>query len=345
MKRILTVLMIAALLLSACAFAEEEKVLNVFTWEGYFDDTTLAGFTEETGIRVNYATFASNEEMLMKLEANGGSEYDIVLASDYIISAARKAELLQPLDRSKLTGGDNLNPADLDQYFDPENVYSVPYTVGSPMIVYDPSAVEGEITKFDDLWDPQFEDALWLLDDARVTLGQVLHTLGYSYNTTDPDQLAEAAEKLNQLKPNVRVLDYDMSYNYLTAGEVKAGYIFTPFVVLTLQENPDLVAVYPQDGIGFGIDSMVIPVNAPHPENAHLFLDYYLRPDVAAIVAEWQCYINPNQAADALIDPDFAALSPFHIPEDLLATAEYVEDLGENESLFQDIWTAFHLAS
>lgn len=344
MKKIIATLLLAALLLTACALAEEEKVINVFTWEGYFDDNTLAGFTEETGIAVNYATFASNEEMLLKLQANGGSEYDIVLASDYIISAARKENLLQPLDRAKLTGWDNLNPAYLNQYFDPDNVYSVPYTVGSPMIVYNPELVEGEITGFGDLWDEQFVDSLWLLDDARVTLGQVLHTLGYSYNTTDEAELQEAAEKLNALKPNVRVLDYDMSYNYLTSGEAKAAYIFTPFVVLTLMEDPSLVAVYPQEGIGFGIDSMVIPVNAPHPENAHLFLDYYLRPEVAKVVAEWQAYINPNQAADALIDPDFAALSPFHIPEDLLATAEYVEDLGEKESLFQDIWTAFHLS-
>lgn len=344
MKKLIATLLIAAMLIVPFAFAEEEKTLNVFTWEGYIDDTTLAGFTEETGIKVNYATFASNEEMLMKLEANGGSEYDIILASDYIISAARKEGLLKELDKSRLTNWDNLNPDYLNQYFDPENVYSMPYAVGSPMIVYNPELVEGEITKFDDLWDAQFADSLWLLDDARVTFGQVLHTLGYSYNTTDEAQIAEGAEKLNLLKPNVRVLDYDMSYNYLTSGEAKAAYIFTPFVVLTLLEDPSLVAVYPEDGIGFGIDSMVIPVNAPHPENAHLFLDYYLRPEVAAYVAEWQAYINPNQAADELIDPDFAALSPFHIPEDLLATAEYVEDLGEDESLFQDVWTAFHLS-
>ena len=116
-------------------------------------------------------------------------------------------------------------------------------------------------------------------------------------------------------------------------------------MVLTLLDDPSMVAVYPEDGIGFGIDSIVIAANAPHPENAHLFLNYYLRPEVAKFVAEWQAYINPNQAADALIDPDFAALSPFHIPADLLATAEYVEDLGENESLYQDIWTAFKLAN
>ena len=346
MKKFLAMLLAATLLLCAgmTALAEEEKVLNIFTWEGYFDETTLGMFTEKTGIQINFQTFASNEEMLLKLQANGGSEYDIVLASDYAISAAGKEGLLMPLDKSKLTNWDNLNPNYLNQYFDPENVYSVPYTVGSPMIVYDPTQVEGEITSFSDLWDEQFADGLWVIDDARVMIGEVLKSLGYSYNTTDEAQLAEAAAKLAELKPNIRVLDYDMSYNYFTAGEVKAAYLFTPFAYWTLTENPDLVAVFPDEGIGFGIDSIVIPANAPHPENAHEFINFYLEPETAKIVAEWQWYINPNQAADALLDPDYVAAAPFNIPDDLLATKEFVEDLGENESLFQDIWNEFKMA-
>lgn len=344
MKKFLATLLAALMLLvGMTAMAEEEKVLNIFTWEGYVDETTLGMFTDETGIQVNFQTFASNEEMLLKLQANGGSEYDIIIASDYIISAAGKEGLLMELDKSKLTNWENLNPNYLNQYFDPENVYSVPYTVGSPMIVYDPTQVEGEITSFSDLWNEQFADGLWMIDDARVIIGAVLKSLGYSYNTTDEAQLAEAAEKLASLKPNIRVLDYDMSYNYFSAGEVKAAYLFTPFAYWTMTENPDLVAVFPGEGIGYGIDSIVIPANAPHPNNAHEFLNFYMRPDVAAIVAEWQWYINPNQAADALIDPDYAASVPFNIPENLFATKEFVEDLGENESLFHDIWNNFKL--
>lgn len=343
MKKILALLLAATLCLAGLtALAEEEeKVLNVFTWEGYFDETTLAQFTEETGIQVNYSTFASNEEMMLKLQANGGSEYDIVLASDYAISTIRKEGLIQPLDKSLLTNWDNLNPDYLNQYFDPDNVYSMPYTVGSPMIVYDPDQVDGELTSFSDLWREDLADGLWLIDDARVIVGETLRSLGYSYNTTEQSQLDEAAAKLAGLKPNIRVLDYDMTYNYLTAGEVKAAYLFTPFVVLSLQENPNLVAVFPSEGIGFGVDSIVIPVNAPHPNNAHAFMNFYLRADVAAYVAQWQAYINPNKAADELIDPDYAAMSPFHIPAELLESKEYVEDLGENESMFQDVWNGF----
>lgn len=345
MKRFFSMMLTLLLILSLCGCEKkEEAVLNIFTWENYFDEGTLAEFTKASGIKINYSVFSSNEEMLMKLQASDGGEYDIVLASDYVISSARKEGLLQPLNKEKLTNWDNINPAYLNQYFDPDNVYSVPYTAGSPMIVYDPEQVEGEITSFSDLWDDQFEDGLWILNDARVIIGAVLRSLGYSYNTTDEAQLAEAAEKLNELKPNCRVLDYDMTYNYLASGEVKAAYLFTPYVVLTMMENPNLKAVFPEEGIGFGIDSIVIPKNAPHPEAAHQFINFYLQADTAKAVAEYQAYINTNQAADALIDPDFLSMSPFHIPEELYADKEYVEDIGEAAAKYQEIWTNFYLS-
>ena len=345
MKRfcvLLAVTLCAALILP-CALAEEEKVLNIFTWEGYFDEYTLGLFEEETGIKVNYSVFASNEEMLLKLRSGNEGDYDVILASDYAISALRKEGELLPLDRSLLTNWDNLNPEYLDQYFDPENVYSVPYTAGSPMIVYDPAQVEGEITSFADLWDEQFADSLWIINDARVIIGETLKMLGYSYNTTDQAQLDEAYAKLLELKPNIRVLDYDLTQNYLTSGEAKAAYLFTPYVALSLLENPNLKAVFPSEGIGFGIDSMVIPSAARHPDNAHAFINFYLDAQVAKAVAEWQAYINPNAAADALIDPDFAAMDCFNIPGELLETKEYVEDIGEFASNFQDAWTNFQL--
>lgn len=347
----LALLLTLCLLLSACGGQQEtapvqeqeEKEINIFTWAGYFDENTLAQFEKETGIKVNYSVFASNEEMLLKMQTGDVSDYDLILASDYAVSTLRKDGLLMELDRSKLTNWENLNPNYLDQYFDPENVYSVPYTVGSPMIVYDPAQVEGEITSFADLWDEQFEDSLWLINDARVILGETLKMLGYSYNTTDQAQLDEAYQKLMELKPNIRVLDYDLTYNYINSGEAKAAYLFTPYVALGLMENPNLKCVFPSEGIGFGIDSMVIPAKAQHPENAHAFINFYLNAEIAKAVAEWQVYINPNAAADALIDPAIANLDCFHIPEELLDTREYVEDIGEFASNFQEAWTNFQL--
>ena len=341
-KMVSLFLAIALMCAGFCAQAAEEKELNIFTWAGYFDDVTLAQFQEETGIKVNYSVFASNEEMLLKMQQSPEG-YDIILASDYAISTLRKDGMLLPLDRSLLSNWENINPLYMDQYFDPENVYSVPYTVGVPVIVYDPNQVEGEITGFADLWDEQFRDGLWLINDARVMLGETLKMLGYSYNTTDEAQINEALEKLYELKPNVRVLDYDLTYNYLTSGEVKAAYLFTPYAALSLFENPDLKVVFPEEGIGFGIDSIVISAQAEHPENAHAFINFYLNAEVAKHVAEWQVYINPNQAADALIDASVASMECFHIPEELQDNYEYVEDIGEAASLFQDAWTSFQL--
>lgn len=329
-------------LVFSCAAAEEEKVLNIFTWEGYFDETTLNQFTDETGIAVNYSVFASNEEMLLKLQQSNQGDYDLILASDYAISTLRKEDMLLPLDKTLLTNWDNLNPDYLNQYFDPDNVYSVPYTVGVPVIVYDPSQVERAPQTFADLWDAEFEDGLWIVDDARVMIGETLKMLGYSYNTTDEAALEEAYQHLCELKKNVRVLNYDFDY-YLASGEVKAAYVFTPYAVLNMMENTDLKCVFPAEGVGFGIDSIAIPANAQHPDSAHAFINFYLRDDIAKFVAEWQGYINPNAAADPLIDPDYAAMECFHIPEELFASKEYVEDLGEGESLFQDVWTNFKL--
>lgn len=344
MKRF-CLLLIAVLLVSTLlpAFAEEEKVLNIFTWEAYYDEDTLAQFESETGIKVNYSVFASNEEMLLKMENGAAGEYDLILASDYAISALRKKDLLLPLDKSLLPNWENLNPAYLNQYFDPKNVYSVPYTVGSPLLVYDPAQVDGDLTRFEDLWQDQLEGGVWIIDDARVTVGETLKMLGYSYNTTDEAEINAAYEKLCALKKNISVLDYDMTYDYFASGEAKAAYLFTQVACLCMLENPELKCAFPSEGIGFGIDSMVIPADAAHPGNAHAFIDFYMHPEIAAYVAMWQGYINPNAAADALIDPDFAALGCFDIPEDLLAKAEYVEDLGEGESLFQDAWTNFKL--
>jgi len=182
MKKI-CMLLVAVLLIALLpgALAEEEKTLNIFTWAGYFDETTLAQFQDETGIKVNYSVFASNEEMLLKMQAGEVSDYDLILASDYAISTLRKDGGLLPLDKSLLTNWDNLNPDYLNQYFDPENVYSMPYTVGVPVIVYDPAQVEGELASFADLWDPQFEDSLWLIDDARQPGDAAVFDSSYGY--------------------------------------------------------------------------------------------------------------------------------------------------------------------
>lgn len=345
MKKLLALVLSVLLVVSvcgACASAEEEKVLNVFTWALYFDyDTLLAPFTEETGIKVNYDYFDSNEEMLMKLEAVDAGTYDVVLASDYILDIARKEGLLLELDKEKLPNWQNLNPAFLGQFYDPDDAYCMPYVAGTPLIIYDPEYVDFPITGYESLWDERLEDSVVMMDDARNVIGITLKTMGESFNTTDPEILAKAEEKLMQLKKNIRALDYNAPYATMISGEAIVGYMFNQQVLYTLQERPELEIVYPKEGLGFGIDCCVIPKNAPHPDNAHTFLNFLMRPENGAAIAEAQLMLSCNQAAEPYLSEEFKQNPVLNVPSELLENAEFIQDVGDAQTLYMDIWTRF----
>lgn len=204
--------------------AAEEKVLNIFTWDGYFPQDVIDGFTAQTGIKINFSNFETNEEMLTKLEATKGGEYDLVVASDYIIDIARKkGGLLGELDKSKLPNFTNLDESYLNKYFDPDNKYTIPYGPGTPLIVYDPAKVPFEITGYADLWRPELADSIAAIDDGRNMIGITLKTMGKSLNETDPAVLEEAGKKLQELKPNIRMLTYNNIQDAIIGGEASVG--------------------------------------------------------------------------------------------------------------------------
>ena len=236
---VVIVAIIAAIILvpKLGAKKEEEPVLNIFTWEGYIDyETVIKPFEEETGIKVNYSTFASNEEMYEKLKAAKGGDYDIILASDYMLNTVREAGLMQKFDTSIVTNFGNLNVDFTHQYFDPDSEYVVPYVSGIPLIVYNPDYVDIDIKGFNDLWDESLKDSIGLIDDARVTIGMVLLSMGQSMNTTDEAILAEAAEKLDaqELRPLAKTLaalakDAQERITYLAQREIRDEIaFFTP---------------------------------------------------------------------------------------------------------------------
>lgn len=346
MKKLLSVLLALSMLaaLPLLSSAEEEKVLNIFSWDGYVDyASVIQPFEQQTGIKVNYAPFSTNDEMFKKLQENGASEYDLVIASDYILNTARLEGLMLPLDKEQLPNFANLDERFISQYFDPDNEYVVPYMSGIPLIVYNPDMVQIEIDGFEDLWDPSLADSIGLIDDARVSIGMVLLSMGQSMNTTDDAVLAQAKEKLFALRENIHVLEYENLHNSLISGDISVAYTFTPYVALALDANPNLKVVWPKEGLGFGIDGAFIPANAPHPTNAHAFLNYLLDGQVAATTAEWQYYCTPNAAAQEFLSDAYKNNPVFNGIYDRIGDAEYVMNLGADESKFQDIWTEFKL--
>ena len=264
--RALAMVMVLALVLLSTGCAGAKKELVIFSWADYIDPELLAEFTDKTGIEINYNYFSSEEEMLSKLEAVNGGEYDLVLASDYIINITRQENLIKEIDKSKVPNYKHLNEKYLKQYFDPDGLYTVPYVAGTPLIVYDPAKVTCEITGFNSLWDPSLKDQLVVMDHMRNVIGFTMKSMGYSLNETDPAVIAEAGEKLLTLKPNIRALDGDTPHEKLISGECTIGYVFTSQVSAVLAERPDFKVVYPVEGMGFGIDvnSPCIPKRKKH---------------------------------------------------------------------------------
>ena len=328
-------------MLSGCSGGSSDKdagEMVLYTWEAMFPQEVLDGFEEETGIKIIYSNFDTDETMLEKLAQAEGGDYDVVIADDYILETVIQQELAQKLDKEKLENIGNVNPLYQGQFYDPEDAYTVPYGAGIPLIVYDPEQVDIEIKGYKDLWDPSLKDSIALTANYRVINGITQLAMGRSMNEEDVDVIKGTGEKLLELAPNVRLIQDDNTQNALLNGEASVGFLYTSQVTLALQENPDLKVVYPEEGLGFGIMNMFIPKEAPNEEAAYQFLDYILEPEVAAQCFNSIGYYSTNKAADELVDPNL-------VVPDSVNKGEIVQNVSEEADIqYNKNWTGFKAA-
>lgn len=318
--------------------------LVLYTWESMFPQEVLDGFTEETGIRINYANFDYDETMLAKLETAKGGDYDVVIADDYIIETVIQQGLAQKLDTSKLSNYGSINPIYQGQFFDPEDEYTVPYGAGVQTIVYNPALVEKEITCYADLWDPSLQGNVGIIENYRVINGMALKVLGESYNTEDIPTIEKAGEKLLELAPNIRLINDMNLQDDLVSGEVGAAVMYTGQVTTAKMADPSLEVVFPTEGIGFGVQGMFIPSQAPHAEAAYQFMDYILRPEISAKCYEFLGYYCTNQDAEELISEEYRDF--LTLPEDFdQKDMEMIENVSaEALDAHDKVWTEFKAA-
>ena len=250
MKKLVVCALCAALVVPTLAVsvqADDSKELVLYTWENMFPQEVLDGFEEETGIKVVYSNFDTDENMLEKLSMAKGGDYDVVVADDYIIQTAIEEGLVEKLDTSKLSGWENINPLYQGQFYDPNDEYTAPYGAGIPLIVYDPELVDIDIKGYNDLWDASLEDSIALTANYRVLNGITNLALGQDFNDQNTDDIAKTGEKLLELAPNVRLIQDDNTQDALLNGEASVAFLYTSQVTAALQENPDLKVVYPED--------------------------------------------------------------------------------------------------
>lgn len=322
--------------------------LYVYNWGEYIDESVIEDFEKETGIHVVYDLFETNEEMYPVIEA-GGVAYDVVCPSDYMIQKMIENDLLAEIDFDNIPNIDQIDPEYMEhsKAFDPENKYSVPYTWGTVGILYNDKRLE-ELgveppDSWLDLWDERLAGEILMQDSVRDAFMCALKPLGYSLNSTDPNELEQAKDMLIAQKPLVQAYVIDQVRDKMLGEEAAMGVIYSG-EMLYLQELAEgkdfnLEYVIPKEGTNLWIDSWVIPKNAKNKENAEKWIDFLCRPDIAKRNFEYITYATPNRGAFELLDEDLQQNKAVFPDWDSLENAEVYQYLGEEaDSLYNELW-------
>jgi spermidine/putrescine transport system substrate-binding protein len=308
----------------------EEKQLSFYNWTGYVAKSTIPGFEKQSGIQVTQDFYTSNEELLAKLQA-GGTGYDVIVPSDYMVGIMIKSDVIQPLDKSKIPNFKNIGENFRGLSYDPDNEYSVPYQWGTTGILYNKKEI-GELEEsWNAVWDPEFEGKTGMLNDVRETMGAALYRLGYSVNTTDPDQLDEAEAALKEQKPLLRGYfdSHSGSLPLVENGDLLLGHLFSGDAFLALSRSPDFDYIVPKPGATRWTDNMAIPAGAEHPDNAHKFINYILDAKVGAALTNFTYFNTPNEAALPMLDEALKKLPGYTLAPEVYERLQIIQDLGE----------------
>lgn len=370
MKKIISVvlvsiLLILALLLNACAGSNNGETkpagdgletratftrdlagttLNVYYWAEYVSDGSegsmdvVKEFENLTGIKVNCNLYESNEVMYSKLKS-GSVNYDLVIPSDYMIERMIKEGMLQKLDYSKITNYDLIDSHYKKLYFDENDEYTVPFSVGMVGLVYNTTMVEGTPDSWSVMWDPQYKGQVLTFNNSRDGFMIAQLKAGVDLNSTDKADWDKAADELRTLNDNLQGYVMDEVFNKMESGNAAIAAYYAGDCLNMINENEDLAMIYPKEGTNIFVDSVGILSNAQNAEAAHMFINFLLEPEVALANAEYNCYASPNTSV--VNNPDYSLkdskeLYPDNIDE---IKTEYYHDLpADVRSYFEGLW-------
>jgi spermidine/putrescine transport system substrate-binding protein len=326
------------------------KEIFLYTWVEYIDPEIKTQFETECGVKVTETNFDSNETLLATLQA-GGANYDIIVPSDYMVQIMISEEMLMELDYNVITNIKNMETLNVHQYFDPDQKYTVPWFWGTSGFAVDTNVVKDVKDSWSMMFDPNspYCGKISMLDDERETIGAALMYLGYSINDTDPAHLEEAKNLLIEQSKCVKAYDSQTNDDLIISGETVLGHIWTGDAILA--GSPDtggrdgITYVIPSEGCTIWQDNMAVPVNAPNPYTAMVFMNYTQYPDIAAQDAAYVGYATPNAAAKQFIDPDTLADPGIYPSAEVAKHLQWIEDVGDALGLYDRIWTEFKAAA
>ena len=345
--------------LSASAYENEsfyktegQQVINVFNWGEYISDSYEDGlidvnkeFEKLTGIKVNYVTFESNEDMYAKIK-NGGASYDIVIPSDYMIERMIKEDLLETADFKSLPNYKYLDEKYTSMYYDEEGIYSVPYNVGMVGLIYNTKVVTEKPDSWGIMWDEKYNGKILMIDNPRDAFAVAQKYLGYSLNTTDEKEFSDCAQLLIEQKKLLQGYVMDEIYNKMESGEAAIAPYYVGDFITMHDVNPDLDFVYPKEGVNIFVDAMCIPKGAQNIDGALKYINFMLDPEVALSNAFYIGYATPNKGV--LQSEDYAEMAEnqyLYPTGDNIPDTEYFHNLPqETLDLLSSMWNEIKVA-
>jgi len=332
-------LMVVPVLARAWPSAGEARQLNIYIWSTYISPRMLLGFEREFQCKVNYDLYDSNEALLTKLQA-GNVDYDLVVPSDYMVEILIRQGLLARLDKSRLaTAWANVDSRFLNLPFDPHNDYSVPHAWGTTGLAYRADLVKEPIDSWSVLFDPRFAGHILLLDDTREVFGMALKELGYSLNSTNPEEIRQARDLLLHQKPLVKGYNSSNFEQDLAGGDAWLAQAYNGNLTFVMRDEPRIRYVIPKEGCTISVDCACIPRRAPHKDLALEFINYFHRPDVAAMFVNDSGFNTPNRYTAQAIEPWLLRHPAVFPPPASLAHCEFMRDVGAVIALYDRYWT------
>lgn len=335
-------------LLPMAVFAEEPVkdtgvTINVYNWGEYIANGTDGSldineeFTKRTGIKVNYTTFDSNESLYSKL-AGGGADYDVIIPSDYMVAKLREEGFLAEINFDNIPNAEYIDDNFLNPNYDPENKFSVPYTWGVVGIFYNTNFID-EVTGWDALWDEQYEGKILMFDNPRDSFSIAQVMLGFSMNSTNQDELDEAAALLKQQKPLVQAYVMDQIFDKMAGGEAWLAPYYSGDAAVLVDSNDNIEFVIPEEGTNYFVDAMCIPATSTKKEYAEAYINFLCEPEIAAENVDYIGYATPESAAKEYLDEEIVENPIFYPGDNILENTEVFTNLPEETSLYMDrLW-------
>ena len=316
-----------------------QETISVYNWGDYMDPQVLEIFEKETGIKVIYEIFETNEDMYAKI-AKGGSSYDVIIPSDYMVERMIGEGLLHKINWDNIPNIKNIDPRFLNEDYDPQSAYSVPYTWGTMGILYNTEYIEEKPTSWNILMDETYTMDMLMLNSPRDVLGIALVMTGHDINSTDPADLEDAKQLLLEQRPMVLAYVVDEVKDKMIGGEAAVALVWSGDATYCMSENDMLDYVVPEEGSNIFYDAVCIPSNARNVSGAEKFIDFLCRADIAAMNYEYVGYAIPNTAAIELLGAEEYNDSPVNNPpQEALDRCKVFKYLGDDTKIYDQIWT------